>query len=143
MSQRYKLPPGGDVPIEAASLFMTDDELHARIAPRLGRDRFQAALKACEQRDPLFPRLDPLFRGRYWPALRAWFDNDQGVRGNAVVASSAQDGQETFDDAAPERTAGLQDRPHPQGRHPTQILDRKTGGERSHGVLRAVRGASG
>ncbi|HEX4114150.1 MAG TPA: hypothetical protein VH020_16575 [Stellaceae bacterium] len=136
MSQRYKLPPGGDVPIETASLFMTDDELHARIAPRLGRDRFHAALKACEERDPLFPRLDPLWRGRYWPALRAWFDNDQGVRGNAVVASSAQDGPESFN-VATRRS------PRPQARPASPaVLDRQPGGARPHGLPRQVHPAA-
>src|SRR6185437_11664778 len=101
-------------------LFITDDELHSRVAPHLGRDRFRAALRSCENSDPLFPRLSPLWRGRYWPAVRAWFDNDQGVRGNAVVAT-AQDGPETFD-AAPRKSTGPQRRPLPAGAGQTPAL---------------------
>jgi hypothetical protein len=83
------------VPHELA-LFVTDDELHQRIAPHLGRDRFRAALKECESGDPLFPRIHSLWRGRYWPAVRAWLDRNQGVSSNDF-AGSVQDGPENFD----------------------------------------------
>ena len=79
-----------------AGLFVTDDELRQRIAPHLGRDRFRAALKACEDADPLFPRIHSLWRGRYWPAVRAWLDRTQEV-GSNDLAGSVQDGPENFD----------------------------------------------
>jgi hypothetical protein len=82
------------VPLELA-LFVTEEGLHQRIAPHLGRDRFRAALKDCE-RDLLFPRIHTLWRGRYWPAVRAWLDRNQGVSSNDF-AGSVQDGPENFD----------------------------------------------
>jgi hypothetical protein len=42
-------------PDDRQALYLPDRELHRRIAPHLGWDRFCAALKECE-RDPLFPR---------------------------------------------------------------------------------------
>ena len=80
------------VPHELA-LFVTDDGLHQRIAPHLGRDQFRAALKYCE-RYLLFPRIHPLWRGRYWPSVRAWLDRNQEV-GSNDFAESVQDGPET------------------------------------------------
>src|SRR4051812_44330198 len=81
-------------PVGEPSLFLNDRELHHWLAPHLGRDRFQAAIRACEHRG--FPRVNSLFRGRYWPLVREWLDRDNGVGINAAVAG-AQDGPEQFD----------------------------------------------
>src|SRR5262249_52099317 len=83
------------VPHELA-LFVNDDELHQRITPHLGRDRFSADLKECERAEPLFPRILSLWRGRYWAAVRAWLDRTEEV-GSNDLAGSVQDGPENFD----------------------------------------------
>jgi len=143
MPQRSNLPPDDEAPASAAGLFLTDDELHRRIAPHLGRDRFRAALKVCEGDDPLFPRLHPLWRGRYWPALCAWFDNDQGVSGNAIVASNAQDGSENFD-ATARKSARPQRRPLPAGARPAAaVLVREERGAGHDGLPRRLHPVAG
>jgi hypothetical protein len=114
-----------------AALFVKDDELHQRIAPHLGRDRFRAALKECERADPLFPKIHSLWRGRYWPAVRAWLDHDQGV-GSNVYLGATQDGPEDFN--APTRKS-----PRPKTRPESEaILDRGPGGTKSAGFPRQV-----
>jgi hypothetical protein len=79
-----------------ANLFVDDDELHMLINPKMPKDRFRAALKALEDRHSDFPRIHALFRGRYWPAVRAWFDDENGIGKNGR-SITAQDGPETFD----------------------------------------------
>src|SRR5712671_6936580 len=83
------------IPVER-HLFVDDEELHRRINPKMPKDRFRSALRAIEEKHQDFPRIHALFRGRYWPAVRAWLDDDQGVLNNGR-SSSAQDGPETFD----------------------------------------------
>lgn len=117
-----------------APLFIDDKELRRRINPRIGMDRFKAALLAAE-RDPSFPRVKALWGGRYWPAVKAWFDNDNGVNGNEVT-STADDTGETY--ATPRRKARLQARPAP-----APVLDRQTGGARPHGLPRLVHRSAG
>src|SRR5947208_9788524 len=53
-------------------LFVDDDELRRRINPKIGRDRFRSVLRALEAKYPDFPKIHALFRGRYWPAVKAW-----------------------------------------------------------------------
>jgi|GEM_PF-3180599 hypothetical protein len=79
------------------SLFVDDAELHRRVAPHLGKDRFRAVVKVWERQN--FPRVNTLLRGRYWPAVRAWLDGENGVGSNAP-GSGIEDGPENFD-AAP------------------------------------------
>jgi hypothetical protein len=119
------------VVLHGLALFVTDGELHERIAPHLGRDRFRAALKQCERADPLFPRIHSLWRGRYWPAVRAWLDRAQEV-GSNDFAGSVQDGPENFN--APSRQS-----PRPKARpKPAALLDRPAGRSRPHGFPRQV-----
>ena len=115
------------------ALFVTDDELHKLIAPHLGRDRFRAALKTCERGDPLFPRINPLWGGRYWPAVRAWLDRDQEVGSNGSV----HDGPENFD-ASTRQSPRAKARPKS-----TAVLDRSAGGPRAHEFSRQVHPAAG
>jgi hypothetical protein len=82
--------------VDRSHLFIDDDELHRRLNPKMGRDRFRSALRAIESKHRDFPRIHALFRGRYWPAVRAWLDDKNGVRDN-VSTAIAQDGPETFD----------------------------------------------
>jgi len=77
----------------AFALFVDDDELRRRINPNMGRDRFRAAVRAAEQRG--FPKIHPLWRGRYWPAVQAWLDSEMGAGKNGF-GLSAEDGPENF-----------------------------------------------
>jgi hypothetical protein len=65
------------------SLFVDDRELRRRINPKLGWDRFRAAVRDAEkQRSPnglVFPKINALWGGRYWPAVKLWLDDDAGV----------------------------------------------------------------
>jgi hypothetical protein len=81
---------------DESPLFVDDEELRRRINPKIGRDRFRSTLRVLEKRFPDFPRISALFGGRYWPAMRLWLDNNQGVRKDGV-GTTAQDGPETFD----------------------------------------------
>lgn len=112
------------------ALYIDDRELRRRINPKLGWDRFRAAVREAETRG--FPRIRALWGGRYWPAVKAWLDDDNGVNLNGF-AGDAQDGPEHFDAPAREKT-GLQDRPHAAERHAAALLDRPPGGARSDGV---------
>jgi hypothetical protein len=76
------------------ALFVNDDELRKRINPNLGRDRFRTAIRAIETRHPDFPRINPLFKGRYWPAVQAWLDRHNGL--DQAGAIEGQDGEETW-----------------------------------------------
>jgi hypothetical protein len=107
---RFRIDPG-DVPPEKAApalpLYVTDRELHALINPRLGWDRFRAAIREAELRG--FPPVQKLWGGRYWPKVKAWLDNDNRVNDHDIIAV-AQDGPENFD-AAPGKHARPQTKP--------------------------------
>lgn len=75
-----------------AGLFVDDKELHRRTAPHVGWDSFRAAIRAYEQRG--FPKANALFRGRYWPAVQAWLDAENGLIKDAPA--TAIDGEESF-----------------------------------------------
>jgi hypothetical protein len=105
---------------ESAGLYVGWDELHRRVAPKLGRDRFRALIAQKIAREG-FPPFREDWRGWYWPKVRRWLDKDNEVETDGVVAG-AQDGPENFD--APTRS-----RPRPQTRSPqTAVLDRAPGG---------------
>jgi hypothetical protein len=76
------------------ALFVDDNELRLRINPKMGRDRFRAAVRVAEQRG--FPKIHSLWRGRYWPAVQKWLDSDNGTGKNGF-GSNAEDGPEHFD----------------------------------------------
>jgi hypothetical protein len=102
--------PGGE-----RSLFVTDQDLRRLVAPHMGKESFGAAIKTLEAEG--FPPVKPLFRGRFFPAVRAWLEQKYGVSANAVD-STAEDGTENF---APQRQhAGIEARsPRPP------LLDRE------------------
>ena len=53
----------------------------------------RAAVQAAELRG--FPKIHPLWRGRYWPAVQEWLDLDNGAEKNGF-GSNAEDGPEHF-----------------------------------------------
>src|SRR5277367_2851272 len=67
--------------------------LRATIAPHLSRAAFARVVDELERYG--FPEADPLFKGRYAPAVRAWLDTREGLN---KTGSQVQDGQETLDD---------------------------------------------
>lgn len=72
------------------SLYVNDKELHQRVAPHIGAKAFRAAIRILEAQG--FPKAKPLFRGRYWPAAKAWLDQFEGVLNDA--GPQAEDGPE-------------------------------------------------
>lgn len=110
---------------ERAALYIDDRELRRRIAPHLGWERFTAAIRELERRG--FPTVNALWRGRYWPAVSAWLDSDEGMGTNAPDAI-AQDGPEDFN-ATPREKTRIQAR----AQRPA-LLDSETGGSRADGL---------
>lgn len=76
------------------SLFVNDRELHRRLAPHMGWESFRAAIRQCEKKG--FPEESALWRARYWPAVKLWLDQENGI-GSNQLAMEAQDGPENFD----------------------------------------------
>src|SRR5439155_358278 len=107
-------------------LFVDDDELRGRINPKIGRDRFRSALRALEAKYPDFPRFHLLFRGRYWPAVKAWLDGQNGVRDNGRI-TPGHDGPECFD-ATAQQSSRSEMAAH--GQRSPAILGRKAGSAR-------------
>ena len=91
-------------------LFVRDEALRDRVAPHLGRAAFIRLVGELEADG--FPRVDPLFRGRYWPAVVAFLDRRAGLRdaGPLVV-----DGAETWGADSRQDVAGA----HPRARFKT------------------------
>jgi hypothetical protein len=118
---------------EPSPLFVDDEELRRRINPKIGRDRFRALLLEQEKRG--FPRIRTIWGGRYWPAVLAWLDSDNGVANNGINGN-AEDGPENFD-APAQQVAWSQTRP----RSPA-LLDSQAGRARSHGLPRSVHSAA-
>lgn len=58
------------------TLYVTDAELIRRLG--VGEKTARVAIVAME-REPGFPCKDPLFKKRYWPAVRAFLDRRSGL----------------------------------------------------------------
>jgi hypothetical protein len=116
--------------LAADALYVDDRELRRRINPRLGWDRFRAAVRLMEQQPSpsgyVFPRVKPLLGGRYWPAVLAWLDDYNGI--NEHEGSATEDGPETFN-ATPRKKTGIQ-----AGAPRPTLLDRQAGGAQSDGL---------
>lgn len=122
------------------SMFVDDKELHRRINPKLGWDRFRAAVRAME--DKGFPPVKPLWGGRFWPAVVAWLFIDNGMRDHGSFTADAQffgaeDGQENFDAPAQRPT-----RPE-AGTSSPALLDRAPGRARPDGIPRRLHSVAG
>lgn len=89
-------PKEGTPPLGVVSddprFFVDERSLHKFLAPHLGRDSFRAAIRSLEA--DRFPKVKKLFRGRYFPAVRAWLDARYGV---GINGSFTEDGPEQFD----------------------------------------------
>jgi hypothetical protein len=119
------------------SLYIDDRELRRRINPTLGWDRFRAAVRKAEATPSrhsglVFPKVSALWGGRYWPAAKAWFDDENGVHEHGHI-ESAEDGVEDFD-----ATAGRKTRIQARAA-PAAVLDRPPGRARPDGLSGNVR----
>src|SRR5262245_58120801 len=117
------MPAHDNAAPEPPALFVQDRELHRRVCPDLGWNRFRAALKVWE-RDG-FPRVVSLTGGRYWRAVVAWLDSHYGAH-ETSPAEEVEDGPEDFgrrEHASARESNRPQARPHPQGRNDAALLD--------------------
>lgn len=58
-------------------LFPNEEDI-ARAVLGPGRARYWKTIAPSLERQG-FPRIDPLFGARYWPAVKAWFDRRAGL----------------------------------------------------------------
>jgi hypothetical protein len=114
-------------------LFIRDEELRQQMAPHVGKDRFAGAIKALEPEG--FPKTISLFRGRYFPAVKAWLDEKYGVGSNGHLIT-AQDGPEQFDAAKGRR-------PRLQAKGMQPLLDRPPSSPRPDGLPRRLHPIAG
>ncbi|MDQ2080518.1 hypothetical protein RA307_10025 [Xanthobacteraceae bacterium Astr-EGSB] len=77
-------------PDRSDSLFPSE----AEIARRLSQDPIDWRAKAIVLERSGLPRIDPLMGGRYWPAVKAFFDRLYGLRDRDVFQP---DGEENLD----------------------------------------------
>jgi len=94
MTKRPPINPDQD----EKALYLDDEGVRKKINPKIGRDAFKLKLRALEMQHDDFPRYDAFWRGRYWPAVKAWLDARNRIGNNADTAPSiAEDGPEDFE----------------------------------------------
>jgi len=113
-------------------LYQDDDALRATIAPHLSRAAFARAIGQLERYG--FPKVDPLFKARYAPAVRAWLDKQAGLK---KIEAQAPDGEETWNDAGPQPDPGL-DRPQAKARSRSAVLERRQPIDQGEGLSGAL-----
>jgi len=123
--------------VTTGGLYVGWGELHRRISPEMGRDRFRALITDRMARAG-FPPFRETWGGWYWPKVRRWLDSDNELGAeNAGDVAHAEDGPEKFD-ATPRKKARVQARPAQPA-----VLDRKPGHARSDGVSRHLHSVAG
>ena len=80
-------------------LFVTDEQLRVIVAPHIGRASFISIIWELEKTG--FPAKNSGFRGRYLPAVRAWFDAQWGLGGHGNQVIVAEDGEENWNPPPP------------------------------------------
>jgi hypothetical protein len=113
-------------------LYQDDEALRAAIAPHLSRAAFARAIGQLERYG--FPKVDPLFKGRYAPAVRAWLDTHQGLN---KTGSQVQDGQETWDNGGAKPDSGI-DRAQTKIRPRSAVLERRQTFSQGEGIPGAL-----
>jgi hypothetical protein len=101
------------------ALYQNDEALHATMAPHLSRAAFARALTALEPYG--FPKADPIFKARYFPAVRAWLDKQAGL---AKTAPQVRDGEENWQHAGENTNPGA-DRKKAENRPRSAVLERR------------------
>jgi hypothetical protein len=112
-------------------LYPDEDALRAAIAPHLTRAAFARALTELEAYG--FPKVHPLFKGRYLPAVRAWLDAQAGL---SKTGPQVEDGEETWG-GGQEQGAGP-DRPEEKERPRSSVLERRQRLAEGEGLSRAL-----
>ena len=133
------LPNPDDVP-ECSTLFVHDRELHRLINPKLGWDRFRAAVRNAEHLG--FPRVHSVWGGRYWPGVKAWFHKHAG---SGEFAADVEDGPENFgrdEHGSTGQRTRSQAGPRSQGRNNPILLDGAPGRAGPDGLPRLVHPAA-
>lgn len=78
---------------DQVSLFVSDADLAGILG--CGERKARAAIRALEREG--FPRRDPVFGGRYLPAVRAFLDRRYGLGAKSSSQPFAPDGAETWE----------------------------------------------
>lgn len=63
-------------------LFPSEAQIARAVMGDRARD-WKSKAKFYEDKHPDFPRINQLMGGRYWPAVKLWFDRQNGVGGLA------------------------------------------------------------
>ncbi|QIB35801.1 hypothetical protein [Ancylobacter pratisalsi] len=79
-------------PLKELPLFPTESEIARELFGAERINGWPAIVKSLELQG--FPRIDPVFGRRYWPAVRQWLDHRYGV--GTLGAPSAVDGEENW-----------------------------------------------
>jgi hypothetical protein len=92
-----RTPPEAEALLTAlhTSRYVPDDVLRKEIAPYLSRAKFAASLAVLE-REEGFPKVEPLFDGRFLPAVVAYLERRAGLLKKTTI--QAPDGEETWGD---------------------------------------------
>ncbi|MDX6806349.1 hypothetical protein [Terrihabitans rhizophilus] len=80
-----------EVDLQQQGLFPCDAEVARRLS--MGADKFRRLAPALERAG--FPTRDPLVGNRYWPAVKAFWDNRYGLA--TLRPSVHEDGEENLD----------------------------------------------
>ena len=82
---------------EPMPLYPTEEQIARAVLPPDKTKAWDGIASVLERRG--FPQIDPLFGGRYWPAVKAFLDRRHGL--NNTTPAAAPDGEENWDDAKP------------------------------------------
>ncbi len=85
---------------EPMPLYPTEEQIARAVMPPSNVKSWDGIAAVLERRG--FPPIDPLFGGRYWPAVRAFLDRRHGLLENA---QAAPDGEENWDGPKPRARA--------------------------------------
>jgi hypothetical protein len=117
------------------SRYVRDDDLREEIAPHLSRPAFATA-RAVLEREEGFPKVDPLFKGRYLPGVLAYLERRAGLQKTIVYAP---DGAETWgDDHANSIGDARPAKAQAQRRSGRSLLERREPEQESRSVPRSV-----
>lgn len=90
-AQRARTPELDDRALQRQGLFPCDAEIARRLS--IGEKRFRQVAPGLEKIG--FPRRDPVMGNRYWPAVKAFWDNRYGLAN--LRPSTHEDGEEDLD----------------------------------------------
>ena len=83
--------PRGRLTLADLPLFASDEDLGEAVLGFDRRGEFAGFATLCE-RDGM-PKISPFWGGRYVPAVKAYLDNEHGLRESAPMAPNGVEGQ--------------------------------------------------